>query len=96
MVGRMGKTVVVAALLACGLCGSCSSPADTCNDVSSKICGKLAGCDALDATFSSKEQCVASFNGYFEVDNSDSAACRDEWSVAGSLDCDAFLDHFSL
>ncbi len=60
------------------------------------ICEKLDGCGSMESVFLSQEECVDSFNGMFEVAESDDAACRDEWAVAGSLDCDDFLDHFSI
>lgn len=96
---RPGRRVALsaAALLALGLAAGCtSSPKDTCNDVSVNICEKLNGCGEMESTFVSQEQCVESFNGLFEVDNSDDAACRVEWTAAGSLDCADFLDRYSL
>jgi hypothetical protein len=89
--------VLATLLLAAGAVSSCSSsPDDNCNDVSGKICDRLAECDSLDAVFTSQEQCEASFNGMFEVGSSDDEACRQTWSEAKSLECAAFLDYFSI
>jgi hypothetical protein len=79
-----------------GLAGCTSGPDDTCNDVSGKVCARLAECTSLGSLFSSEEQCVASFNGYFEVGGSDDAACRDTWAEIGALGCDEFLAYFEI
>ena len=97
---RHARTLLRAAGLALALgvgggCSSSSSPS-TCNDISGSICEKLQGCGALTTTFDSTEQCVASFNGYFEVGNADDTACRAEWAVSEPLDCAAFIAHYSI
>lgn len=50
----------------------------------------------MGSLFSSEEQCVASFNGYFEVGGSDDAACRETWADIGALGCDEFLDYLEI
>ena len=87
---------LIAAIAAIGLAGCTSGPDDTCNDVSTKICGRLAECTSLSSVFSSEEQCVTSFNGYFEVGGSDDAACRQTWTDTGALGCDQFLAYFEI
>lgn len=87
---------LVAVLAVLALPGCTSGPDDTCNDVSGKICGRLAECGAMSSLFGTEEQCVTSFNGYFEVDGSDDAACRQTWADVGALGCDGFLDYFQI
>ena len=94
--GRRGLALATLLLAAVVVASCSSSPSDNCNDVSGKICDRLAECDSLDTVFTSQEQCVASFNGMFEVGASDDTACRQTWSEATSLECEEFLDYFSI
>jgi len=95
----MGKRYLgwAAILFAVGLASGCSSsPEATCNEVSTNICLRLSQCNAMSSAFLSSEQCVASFNGFFEVGNSDDAACRVEWAAAQGLDCADFIDRYKI
>lgn len=88
---------LIALLVALGLAAGCtSSQSETCNSISGQICERLADCDSLYNVFATQDMCVDSFNGLFEVDGSDDAACRDTWSATRDLECTEFLDYFSI
>jgi hypothetical protein len=87
--------IAVALLVAAGL-GCSSGSEDSCDDVSAKICDTLEECGSLSPTFGSHEECVASFNGYWEVVEFADEECRAEWVFIQDLTCDQLLDYFSL
>jgi hypothetical protein len=87
--------VVAALLLVAGL-GCSSNSKDSCSDVSANICDTLDDCGNLSPTFGSHEECVASFNGLWEVENRADEECRTQWELIQDLTCDQLLDYFSL
>jgi hypothetical protein len=94
---RRRALALAALLLAAGPVAGCSkSTADGCYGVSERICDRLAECNSLDTVFASENECALSFNGLFEVEGSDEAACRQTWTDVKALECAEFLDYFKI
>ena len=86
---------VAVLLLAAGL-GCASGSKDSCADISANVCEALDECGSLTPPFSSDEECVASFNGLWEVDNLIDEECRAQWELIQDLPCDQLVNYFSL
>lgn len=86
---------VAVLLLAAGL-GCSTGSEDTCADISANICAALDECSLLTPPFNSDQQCVASFNGFWELRNSADEECRTEWEVMKDLTCDQLAEYLGL